>query len=82
VEHVRLIGTIYVKPLASRAPIVEETKFFEQEHKSTELEEELKTTLNFLRGTITFIVALTPQVIVILDLEEEVEISFQQQVEE
>jgi len=82
VEHVRLIGIIYVKSLASRAPTVEETRIFEQEHKSRELEEDLKTILNFLRGTITFTVTPTPQVIVILDLEEEVEILPQLVVEE
>jgi hypothetical protein len=31
------------------APLAKETKFFEQEQKSREFEEELKTTLNFLR---------------------------------
>jgi hypothetical protein len=38
------------------------------------LEEEVEVTLNFLRRTITFTVKPTPQVIVILDSKEEMEI--------
>jgi hypothetical protein len=37
-EQVQLIRVIYVEPLASRAPIVEETKIFKEEQKSRELE--------------------------------------------
>jgi hypothetical protein len=37
-EQVKLIGVIYVEPLASRAPIAEETKIFKEEQKSRELE--------------------------------------------
>jgi hypothetical protein len=69
-----LIGTIYVEPLASHAPHVKETKFFEQEQKNRELEEELEVVFNFLKKTITSTIALTPQVIIILDSKEEVEI--------
>lgn len=69
-----MIGTIYVEPLASHAPHVEETRIFEQEQKSRELEEELEVVLNFLKKTITSTITLTPQVIIILDSEEEVEI--------
>ncbi len=72
----------YVEPLASRAPIVEETRIFEQEQRSRELEEELEVALNFLKRTITFTATLAPQVIVILDLEEEVEIIPQPIIEE
>jgi hypothetical protein len=60
VEQVKLIGAIYVESLVSRAPIIEETNFFEQEHKSRELKEELKAYLCFLRKTTTFTVAPTP----------------------
>jgi hypothetical protein len=51
---------IYVEPLVSCTPIAEAIKFFEQEHKSKELEEELEATLNFLRITITSIAKLVP----------------------
>jgi hypothetical protein len=60
VEQVKLIGAIYVELLVSRAPIIKETKFFEQEHKSRELKEELEAYFRFLRKTTTFIVAPTP----------------------
>ncbi len=73
---------IYVEPLVSCTPIAEAIKFFEQEHKSKELEEELEATLNFLRITITSIAKLVPQVIVILDSEKEMEIKPQLVVEE
>jgi hypothetical protein len=43
---------------------------------------ELEPTLNFLGQTITFIPTLEPQLIVILDLEEEVEIILQPIAEE
>lgn len=46
-EHVRLTWTIYVGPLALRAPTTKETRIFEQEPKSRELEEELKIAFNF-----------------------------------
>jgi hypothetical protein len=46
------------------------------------LEEELETTLNFLKRTTTFITKLILEVKVILDLEEEVEIGPQPIVEE
>ncbi len=55
-----------------RAPTIE----------SRELEEELKVALNFLRNTITSTTKPTPQVIVILDSKEEVEILPQFVVEE
>jgi hypothetical protein len=41
------------------------------------LEEDLKTTLNFLRKTTTFTTKPVPQVIVILDSEEEMEVGLQ-----
>jgi hypothetical protein len=41
-------------------PTTKETKVFEQEQINKELEEELKTKLNFLRRTITFIAKPTP----------------------
>ncbi len=59
-EHVWLTWTINVEPLASHAPIVEEIRIFEQEQRSRELEEELETTLNFLRRTIMSIAKLVP----------------------
>jgi hypothetical protein len=40
---------IYVEPLVSCAPTTKDIRIFEQKHKSRELEEELKTTLNFLK---------------------------------
>ncbi len=46
------------------------------------MEEELETTLNFLKRTTTFITKLILEVKVILDLEEEVEIGPQPIVEE
>jgi hypothetical protein len=46
------------------------------------LEEELETTLNFLRKTTTFIAKLVPQVIVILDSKEKVKVGPQLVVEE
>ncbi len=52
-EHVRLIGTIYVELLAPHAPRAEEIRIFEQKQINRELKKELKTTLNFLRKTTT-----------------------------
>jgi hypothetical protein len=46
--------------LVPRAPIIEEIRIFEQEHKSRELKEELKAYLHFLRRTTAFTVAPTP----------------------
>jgi hypothetical protein len=46
------------------------------------LEEEWEATLNFLRRTITSTAKPIPQVIIILDLEEEVEVRPQPTVEE
>jgi hypothetical protein len=48
-KHVHIIGVIYIEPLALCEPIVEDIRICEQEHKSWELKEELKTILNFLR---------------------------------
>jgi uncharacterized protein YheU (UPF0270 family) len=45
------------------------------------LEEELEVALNFLKRTITFTIKQAPQVIVISNLEEEVEIKPQPIVE-
>jgi len=53
VKHVQLTRAIYVKPLASCTPTIEEIRIFEQEQRSRELEEELKATLNFIRKTTT-----------------------------
>jgi hypothetical protein len=50
--------------------------------KNRDLEEELKAALNFLKKTITSTTTLAPQVIVISDLKEEVEIIPQHVVEE
>jgi hypothetical protein len=46
------------------------------------LEEELETTLNFLRKTITSIAKLVPKVIVISNSKEEVEVGPQLVIEE
>lgn len=73
-EQVQLIGAIYVKLFASHTCTIEETKVFEQEQRNRELEEEVEATLNFLSRTITSIVKPTPQIIVILDSKEEMEI--------
>jgi hypothetical protein len=83
-EQVRLIGAIYVEPLALHAPIVKEIILFEQEHKSRELEEELKTTFNFLKKTTitTTSPTPTPQVIIISNSKKKVEILFQPIIEE
>jgi hypothetical protein len=81
-EYVQLTKAIYVKPLVSSASTIEETKVFEQEQRSRELEEELERALNFLRRTITSTSKPTAQVIIISDLEEEVEIRLQLVVEE
>jgi hypothetical protein len=67
---------------ASRAPTTKDFLFFEQEHISRELEKLLETTLNFLRKTITSTTTPTPQVIIISDSKEEVEIIPQPIVEE
>ncbi len=73
---------IYVELLASHAPTVKETIIFEQKQRSRELEEELETKFDSLKKTTTSIATLAPQVIIISDLEEEVEIIPQQHVEE
>jgi hypothetical protein len=65
---------IYVKLLTSCAPMAKEIRVFEQEQRSKELEEELEVALNFLRRPTTFTTKPTPQVIVISNLKEEVEI--------
>jgi hypothetical protein len=65
-----MIGGIYIEPLASHEPIVDEVIVFEQEKRSRDLEEELKTTFNFLGRTIIFIATPEPQLIVISDLKE------------
>jgi hypothetical protein len=70
VKQVQLTKSIYVEPLASRAPTIEEIRIFEQEHISKELEEELEATLNFLRRTTISTAKPVPHVIVILDSEE------------
>lgn len=82
-EHVKLIGTIYVEP-AIRFAWTSNTRssYFEQQERSKKLEEELKVALHFLMWTTTSIVALEPHVIVISDLEEEVEVISQPTVEE
>jgi hypothetical protein len=54
VEHVHLIGIIYIEPLALCEPIAKDIRICEQEQKSRELEEELKATLNFFSRTITY----------------------------
>jgi len=46
------------------------------------LEKELKATLNFLRRTTTFIAKLVPQIIVISNSKEEMEIKLQLVIEE
>ncbi len=69
VEHVKLIGAIYVEPLASHAPTIDKTNFWARK-KSRELE----VAFNFLWRTTTSIETLTPQVIIISKEEEEVEI--------
>ncbi len=76
-KWVRLTRTLYVEPLASRAPTTKEVRIFEQEQKSRELEKELEAILNFSRRTTIFTIAPTPHVIVILNSKEEVEILFQ-----
>jgi hypothetical protein len=60
VEYVQLTKVMYVESLVSSASTTEETKVFEQEQKSRELEEELEGALNFLRRTITFTSKPTP----------------------
>jgi hypothetical protein len=51
------------------APIVEETRIFEQEQKNKELEEDLEVAFNFLKKNIISIVTPSPQVIVISNSE-------------
>ncbi len=46
-KWVHLTRTICIEPLASCEPIIEDIRIFEQEHKSRELEKELKVALNF-----------------------------------
>jgi hypothetical protein len=48
-----------------REPLEEETRILGEEKKRKKLEKELKTALNFLRRTMTFIVATKLRVIVI-----------------
>jgi hypothetical protein len=48
-----------------RAPTIEETKIFEQEQKSRELEEELEVAFKFFKKTIISIATPSPQVIAI-----------------
>jgi len=50
-----------------RAPIVKETRIFEQEQTRKELEEELETTFKFLKKIVTFTTKPTPQLIDILN---------------
>ncbi len=76
-EQVHMIGDIYIEPLTSCEPTVDEVRIFEQEKRSRDLEEELEPNLNFRGRTVTFIPTLEPQLIVISDLEEEVEIILQ-----
>ncbi len=77
-EQVKLIGAIYVEPLALHAPTTKETNFFEQEQKNREL----KVAFSFFRRTTTSITTLAPQVIIISkEEEEEVEILSQPIVE-
>ncbi len=64
------------------APTIEETIIFEQEQRSRELKEELETTLNFLMKIITSATTPAPQILVISNSEEEVEIIPQFVVEE
>jgi hypothetical protein len=52
-EHVHLIETIYIEPLASHEPTKHEIIIFEEEKKSRELEEELEVALKFLRKIMT-----------------------------
>jgi hypothetical protein len=81
-KQVWLIGMIYVKLLASCAPTTKDIRIFEQEQRSRELEEELEATLNFLKKTTTSIVKPVPQVIIISDSKEEVEVGPQVIIEE
>ncbi len=64
------------------APTIEETIIFEQEQRSRELKEELEATFNFLTKTITSATTPAPQILVISNSEEEVEIIPQFVVEE
>ncbi len=73
-KHVHIIGVIYIEPLALCEPIVEDIRICEQEHKSWELKEELKTILNFLRWTITFTVTVELRIIGISNSNLEFEI--------
>jgi hypothetical protein len=73
-EQVRLIGAIYIEPLASQKPLEEEIRIFGEEKKSKKLEEELEATLNFLRRIMTSTATIELRVIIILNSEEEVEI--------
>ncbi len=73
-EHVHLIGMIYSEPLALCEPIAKDIRICEQEHKSRELEEELKVDFILFRWTITSITTPEPQIIGILDSNLEVEI--------
>jgi cell division protein FtsX len=67
---------------ASHAPIIEDITIFEKEQRSRELEKELEATLNFLKRTITSTAKPIPQVIVISNSKEKVEIRPQPVVEE
>ncbi len=77
-----IIGEIYVEPLTSQAPTVEEIIIFEQEQTNRELEEELEATLNFLRKPTTSTTKPIPQVIVISNSKEEVQVGPQPVIEE
>lgn len=63
------------------APTVEEIRMFEQKQKSRDLEEELEIALNFHRKIATIMIP-KPQVIIILNSKEEVEILSQHVVKE
>jgi hypothetical protein len=66
-EHVCLIETIYIEPLALCEPTKHEIRIFEEEKKGRELEEELEVALKFLRKIMTSTTIVEPQVIVISD---------------
>jgi hypothetical protein len=73
---------ICVELLVSCAHTTKEIKFFEQEQRSRELEEELEIKQNFPRRTTTSITKLIPHVIVISNSEEEMDIRPKPVVEE
>lgn len=69
VEQVKLIGTIYLEPLASHAPTIKETNFWARKKIR-----ELEVAFYFLTRTTTSIEALAPQVLIISKEEEEEEV--------